>query len=134
MYINNTLDFAIADSKKVEAVPQRGVYRTGKTAGEDFFIWLKSSAKFFKEEEFGGKNLIAHTWVGNAWVKTLDIYEVSHRYFKAYGEPAPELEMLAHIIDMPTINDVSIRWTFGNLAEIAERSKDNREWAKAHPW
>lgn len=111
--IDTTLDLAWEDAKNVVALPfKKGLHRKTANEGQALFQYLKTDAKFFKDEVFGGKNFDNHcgfTYVGDAWLEHLDWGFVSDWYKDAYGQRPHFLrEWFAKMCELPFSADTSM--------------------------
>lgn len=110
-----TLDIAWADADSVKALPMRsGVYSAKNlTEGQKFMQWLKTEAKYFREDwrakyqydydKYAG-------WVGDAWVDCIS--EVISDYYKDVYNQRPHFryEFFAMMCGLPTNADTVIKW------------------------
>ena len=109
-----TLDIAWADADSVNALPmRRGVHSASNlTEGQKFMQWLKTNAKFFREDwrkKYGYDYDRYAGYVGDAWINSLDC--ISDWYKDVYNQrPHFRYEFFAMMCGLPTDADTVIRW------------------------
>ena len=130
--IDWTYDKFVADCKKYNATPIKGVHPSRNASDEEFFIvWLKNLARDFRADfraKNNGKDYDGSHYVGDYFKQELRDAYFSDYYKDTYGQ-RPHLDMwyYIYVLGLPTGSDIIHTFCSHPIENASENAKRVRE-------